>query len=90
MRTEIDLNRVHQRTVVDREFGGKPFTAEDAPPSFDDWRPNPFPEKGWEDLIKLGKEINGRGNAWLGIIIWGLLFTVIGVFLTLALMSIGE
>jgi hypothetical protein len=60
-----------------------PFTAEDAPIWFEDIRPNPHPEKGWEDLIKTSKEIDPNRGLWPGIMIWACLLTIVGVCLTI-------
>lgn len=65
------------------------FDAIHAPAFFDDWRPNPFPKGGWKRTLKKAVRPHPRIDVMNGVILWGILFMITGVVLTLAFMAAG-
>lgn len=81
---------VNSMTRLKLRNGKHPFTAEDAPPSFDDWRPDPFPAGGWKRTTDKVKMVSRQIDFWIGIFLWGIILTIVGVVLTLAYMAAGR
>lgn len=62
------------------------FDAIHAPAFFEDWRPNPFPKGGWKRTTDKVKMVSRQIDVWIGIFLWGVILTIVGVVLTLAYM----
>ena len=66
------------------------FDAIHAPAFFDDWRPNPFPKGGWKRTTKKVKNVTPKIDIFVGLWLWGVIFMITGVVLTLAYMIAGR